>query len=127
MAEANRLQGIFMSEFRTGLTGNELLASILARARAEGVPGPKVYSHSLGYYLHEPGPLIGLPWEQERCIGRGDVPLNPGYAFTMELCVRAPVPEWDGQEVTFSIEEDVVFTEEGCRPIHGRQTEFHLV
>jgi Xaa-Pro aminopeptidase len=127
MAEANRLQDIFMAEFRQGLTGNELLASILGRARAEGVPSPKVYSHSLGYYLHEPGPLIGLPWEQECCVGRGDVVLEPNYAFTMELCVRAPVPEWDGQEVTLSIEEDVVFTEAGCRPIHGRQTAFHLI
>ncbi|MBM3477426.1 MAG: aminopeptidase P family protein [Armatimonadetes bacterium] len=127
MAKANRLQDIFMAEFRTGLTGNELLANTLARARAEGVPNPKVYSHSLGYYLHEPGPLIGLPWEQERCVGRGDVVLQPNYAFTMELCVRAPVPEWDGQEVTLSIEEDVLFTQDGCRPIQGRQTEFHLV
>jgi Xaa-Pro aminopeptidase len=127
MAEANRLQNIFMSEFRQGLTGNELLANILGRARAEGVPSPKVYSHSLGYYLHEPGPLIGLPWEQECCVGRGDVVLDPNYAFTMELSVRAPVPEWDGQEVTLSIEEDVVFTEAGCRPIHGRQTAFHLI
>ncbi len=127
LAQANRLQDIFMAEFRVGLTGNELLSSILIRAHAEGVPGPKVYSPSLGYYLHEPGPLIGLPWEQERCVDRGDVVLNPNYAFTMELCVRAPVPEWDGQEVTFSIEEDVLFTEEGCRPIHGRQTEFHLI
>ena len=127
LAKANRLQDIFLSEFRAGLTGNELLANILGRARIEGVPGPKVYSHSLGYYLHEPGPLIGLPWEQERCVDRGDVVLQPNYAFTMELCVRAPVPEWDGQEVTFSIEEDVLFTEDGCRPIHGRQTEFHLI
>jgi len=127
MGEANRLQDAFMAEFRAGLTGNELLASILARARAEGVPNPRIYSHSLGYYLHEPGPLIGLPWEQERCVGRGDVALRANQAFTMELCVRAAVPEWDGQEVTLSIEEDVLFTQDGCRPIQGRQTEFYLV
>jgi Xaa-Pro aminopeptidase len=127
LAEANRLQDLFLSEFGEGLTGNELLANILARARQEGIPSPKVYSHSLGYFLHEPGPLIGLPWEQERCVGRGDVVLRPNHAFTMELCVRAPVPEWDGQEVTFSIEEDVVFTEQGCRVIQDRQTEFHLI
>lgn len=127
MREANRLQNIFMDEFRAGLTGNELLANILARAHAEGVPNPWVYSHSLGYFLHEPGPLIGLPWEQERCGGRGDVPVKPNYAFTMELSVRAPVSEWNGQEVTFSIEEDVIFADGHCRPVHGRQTEFHLI
>jgi Xaa-Pro aminopeptidase len=127
MAAANRLQDIYLGEFRRGLTGNEMLANTLARARAEGLPNPKVYSHSLGHLLHEPGPLIGLPWEQERCPGRGDVRLEPGYAFTMELCVRDAVPEWDGDEVTMGLEEDVVFIEEGCRVVAARQTELHLL
>ncbi len=127
LTEANRLQDIFMAEFREGLTGNELLGNILTRARAEGIPNPKVYSHSLGHFLHEPGPLIGLPWEQERCPGRGDVVLRPNYSFTMELCVRDAVPEWDGQAMTMAVEEDVVFTESGCRLIDGRQTELYLI
>ena len=127
LAEANRLQDVFMAEFRHGLTGNELLANILARARGEGIPNPKVYSHSLGLFLHEPGPLIGLPWEQERCPGRGDVALQFNNSFTMELGVADAVPEWDGQKVGLGIEEDVVFTPSGCRPINGRQTAFHLV
>ena len=125
--EANRLQDVFTAEFREGLTGNELLANILTRARAEGIPNPKVYSHSLGHFLHEPGPLIGLPWEQERCIGRGEVVLRPNYSFTMELCVRDAVPEWEGQEVTMGVEEDVVFSEGVCRVIDGRQTELWVV
>jgi len=127
LGEANRLQDIFMAEFREGLTGNELLARILARARDEGVPEPKVYSHSLGLLLHEPGPLIGLPWEQERCPGRGDVALRPNYAFTMELSVADAVPEWGGQTLRLAVEEDVVFTRDGCRVIGGRQTAFYLV
>jgi hypothetical protein len=127
MTEGTRLQDIFMVEFRRGLTGNQLLKNILTRARNEGVPGPKVYSHSLGLFLHEPGPLIGLPWEQEACPGRGDVPLDDNYTFTMELSVAGPVPEWGGQEVRLGLEEDVVFTQGVCRPIHGRQTEFYLV
>ena len=127
LAQANRLQDIFRAEFREGLTGDELLASILARARDAGVPAPKVYSHSLGHLLHEPGPLIGLPWEQERCPGRGDVVLRPNYAFTMELSVTDTVPEWNGQKVSFSIEEDVVFTQGECRVLGGRQAAFYLV
>lgn len=127
LSEANRLQDIFMAEFRQGLTGNEILANVLARARAEGVPSPRVYSHSLGYCLHEPGPLIGLPWEQERCPGRGDVRLEYGNAFTMELSVTAPMPEWDGADLRLSIEEDVVFTRSGCRVLGGRQKDFVLV
>ncbi|MBN1138812.1 MAG: M24 family metallopeptidase [Anaerolineae bacterium] len=127
MAEANRLQDVFMAEFRLGLSGNELLNHILTRARAEGIPNPKVYSHSLGLFLHQPDPLIGLPWEQERCPGRGDVRLRYGNCFTMELSVRDSVPEWGGQEVTMSLEQDVSFTADGCRPINGRQIELYLI
>ncbi len=127
LAEANRLQDIFMAEFKQALTGNELLHNILTRARGEGVSNPRVYSHSLGLYLHEPGPLIGLPWEQECCPDRGDVRLEYNYTFTMELSVKGPLPEWDGQEVLFGLEENVVFTKEGCRPLNTRQTEFYLV
>lgn len=127
MGEANRLQDIFMAEFKRGLTGNQLLKNILSRARDEGIPNPKVYSHSLGFFLHEPGPLIGLPWEQEQCVGRGDVKLEYNYSFTMELSVTGSVPEWNNQEVRMGMEEDVVFTKDGCYPIDGRQMEFYLV
>jgi len=119
MEAGNRLQD--------GLTGDQLLANILARARAEGLPNPRVYSHSLGHLLHEPGPLIGLPWEQERNEGRGDVKLEHNYAFTMELSVGGPLPEWGGQNLRMALEQDIVYTEDGCRPIDGRQTTFHLV
>ncbi len=127
LAEANRLQDIFMDEFRHGMTGNELLRAILTRARAQNVPNPRVYSHSLGYMLHEPGPLIGLPWEQECCPGRGDVRLDYSNAFTMELSVTAPVPEWHDAPLRLSIEEDVVYTQDGCRLLCDRQTALHLV
>jgi Xaa-Pro aminopeptidase len=127
MAEGNRLQDIFMAAFERGLTGNELLSRVLDRARAAGIPQPKIYSHNLGFFLHEPGPLIGLPWEQERCPGRGDVALDYGMTFTMELSVTDAVPEWGGQVVTFSMEQDVAFTEAGCRPVDGRQTDFYLI
>jgi len=127
MASAHRLQDIYLGEFAVGLTGNELLARILSRARAEGLPEPRVYSHSLGHFLHEPGPLIGLPWEQEACAGRGDVRLEAGYAFTMELSVTGLVAEWGGQRVTMPLEQDVVFTPEGCRVLDRRQESFHLI
>jgi hypothetical protein len=126
-AEGIRLQDIYMAEFEVGLTGNQLLHKILARARAEGVPNPRVYSHSTGLFLHEPGPLIGLPWEQEHNPGRGDVRLIDNSCFTMELSVRGPVPEWENEEVQLPLEEDVVFTAQGCRPLAGRQTGFYLI
>ncbi len=127
MAEGNRLQDCYMAGFERGLTGNEMLARILKDARGKGIPNPRVYSHSLGRLLHEPGPLIGLPWEQERNEGRGDVALEHNYAFTMELSVEGPLPEWGGEAFRCALEQDVVYTVDGCRLIDGRQTGYHLV
>jgi Xaa-Pro aminopeptidase len=127
MVEANRLQDVYRGEFRTGLTGNEILVNTLRKAAGLGIPGPKVYSHSLGYFLHEPGPLIGLPWEQANNPGRGDVHLVPGSCFTAEMSVTAPVPEWGGKEFRLPIEQDVAFTGGEVIFLAGRQTAFHLI
>ena len=127
MEEANRLQDVYAGEFKTGLSGNELLGRMLVKARAAGIPDPRVYSHSLGLFLHEPGPLIGLPWEQVNNVGRGDVKLVPWSCFTCELSVTSPIPEWGGAEFRLPIEQDVVFTGEKVIFIDGRQTRFHLV
>jgi len=128
MAEENRLQDVFCGEFKAGLTGNELLGNILRKAKASGIPGPRVYSHSLGYFLHEPGPLIGLPWEQVNNPGRGDVKLVPNSCFTAEMSVTAPVPEWgEGKEFRLPMEQAVAFTEKGIFFLDGRQTKFHLI
>jgi hypothetical protein len=127
LSEVHRLQKVYMGEFKLGLSGNQMLHNMLERARREGIPGAKIYSHSLGLYLHQPGPLIGLPWEQENNPGRGDVALEYNTVFTMELCIESEVPEWDGQKVRLSCEEDVSFTRTGCQPIDGVQSEFYLV
>ena len=127
MAEANRLQDVYRGEFRTGLTGNEVLVNVLRKAVGLGIPGPKLYSHSLGHFLHEPGPLIGLPWEQVNNPGRGDVRLVPNSCFTAEMSVTAPVPEWGGKEFRLPLEQDVVFTGSEVVFLAGRQTAFHLI
>lgn len=127
MAQTNHLQDIFMEEFRRGISGNELQQNILKRARKEGIYNPKVYSHSLGLFLHQPGPLIGLPWEQENPLPRGEMLMEYNYAFTMELSTEGSVREWNNQKVRCGMEEPVVFTKEGCRTLNGRQTEFYLI
>jgi len=127
LADTLTLQDIYMSEFRHGISGNELQQNILRRARAEGVPSPKVYSHNLGLFLHQPGPLIGLPWEQKNPLPRGEVTLEYNSAFVMELSTEAEVPEWDGQRLVLATEEPVLFTRDGCRTLCQRQTEFHII
>ncbi len=121
-----RLRDVHIAEFRQGLAWNRLLANILTRARREGVPTPMVYSRSLGPFLHEPGPLIGPSWEQERRVGRGRARLDYDSAFATELSVRGPVAKAGGQVMRMAREEDVYFTRQGPRPICARQTAFHL-
>ena len=96
-------------------------------ARAAGLQEPRIYSHNLGLFLHQPGPLIGLPWEQENTGPRGDVRLEYDSAFVMELSTDGPVPEWGGQILRLEMEEPVIFTRDGCRTLCGRQTEFHVI
>ncbi len=127
LAEGNKLQDIFCGEFKAGLTGNQILANILSTAKTAGISKPRIYSHSVGYYLHEPGPLIGLPWEQQNTGGRGEVKLVPNSCFTVELSVERPVPEWGGQELRFRMEQDIVFTGTGTHFLDGRQTRFHVI
>lgn len=127
VAEANRLQDIFVACWEKDASGNEILARALAHARADGIAKPKIYSHSLSHYLHEPGPLMGLPWEQNDTGGRGEVRMRHDTCYTVELSVTRPVPEWDGEEVTFALEQDASFTREGVTFIDGRQTALHLV
>jgi hypothetical protein len=127
LADNNRLQDIYMAGFEHGLTGNQMLSAMLKRALAEGVPDPKIYSHNLGLFLHQPGPLIGLPWDQDARLPRGEVALEYNSAFVMELSTTGPVPEWGGQMLRLGTEEPVIFTQQGCRTLCGRQTEFYVI
>ncbi|MDD5015869.1 MAG: M24 family metallopeptidase, partial [Atribacterota bacterium] len=127
MAQTNQLQDIFMDEFRRGISGNELHQNILKRARKEGISNPKVYSHSLGLFLHQPGPLIGLLFDQENPLPRGEMLMEYNYAFAMELSTEGPVREWDNNNFWCRMEEPVIFTKEGCQTLNDRQTEFYLI
>jgi hypothetical protein len=127
LAQDNRLQKVYLSSFERGLTGDQLLHRMLDKANKEGIPNPKIYSHSLGLFLHEPGPLIGLPWEQKTNPGRGDVKLEFDSVFTMELSIEEKVPEWGNQLIRAGTEQDVMFTETGCHAVDGIQTQFHLI
>ena len=127
LTDTLRLQDVYLAEFRHGISGNDLQQNILRRARAEGISAPKVYSHNLGLFLHQPGPLIGLPWEQENPLPRGEVTLEYNSAFVMELSTEGPVPEWGGQQLVLATEEPVLFTREGCRTLCPRQTEFYII
>jgi hypothetical protein len=126
LADGNRLQDIHMEAMQVGRTGNQVLKAVRKKAKEEDI-NPMVYTHPIGYHGHAAGPTIGL-WDwQEGVRGRGDYELFDDTCYSIELNVKRPVPEWDGQEVLFGLEEDAVLTGNRARWLSDRQAEFHII
>jgi len=126
LAKGNRLQDLLVAEMKAGRTGNEILASALRKAIAEGL-APTIYSHPIGYHGHAAGARIGLPDMQRGVPGVGDYPLFADTCWAIELGVRVAIPEWDNQDVQMALEQDAVFTASGTSFLDGRQTAIRLV
>jgi Xaa-Pro aminopeptidase len=126
LAVGNRMQDLTTAELRPGRTGNEVLAAARAAAAAEGIDGD-VYSHPVGVHGHGAGPAIGMWDQQDGVPGAGDAPLYPDTVYALELCVRAPVPEWDDQVVRMALEQGIALTDRGVEYLAGRQTELVLI
>lgn len=126
LAVGNRLQDILTEQFVAGRTGNAILRAALEQARAEGIEAT-IYTHPIGYHGHGAGPTIGLWDRQEGVPGRGDYPLFPHTAHSIELNAAVPVPEWGGQQVRIMLEEDAYFDGTTTRYLDGRQTRLWLI
>ena len=98
----------------------------LDEAQSEGIEAT-IYTHPIGFHGHAAGPTIGL-WDQQGGVpGKGDYPLFPQTAYSIELNAAMPVPEWDGKKIRVMLEEDAYFDGEAMRYIDGRQTELLLI
>jgi len=126
LRKGNRLQDIFMNEFREGRTGNDVLLTSLRKAKAEGLK-PSIYTHPLGVHGHAAGTVIGLWDRQDGVPIRGDYPLHYNTCYAIELNNRYSVPEWGNQEVRIGLEEGGVFTKDGCKFIDGRMEKYYLI
>jgi len=127
LRNANRLQDILFEETRPGRTGNEVLASTLAKMKSENLNGT-MYSHPIGMHGHGAGPLIGLWDYQEGVPGRGDAKVIPSMWYSSELQVTTPIPEWNNQPVRVAQEEDFIIDKDGkLRWAIRRQASWHLV
>jgi hypothetical protein len=127
LANANAMQDIAMEETRPGRTGNEILASVLARMKARGITGT-MYTHPIGMNGHGAGPLVGLWDYQDGVPGRGDAKVVAPMWFSIELQATSPVPEWGGQAVRIAQEEDMIVGADGkARWALKRQDRLFLV
>lgn len=121
----NRWQDLLTGEFKTGRTGNEILAAARAAAAAEGIVS-SVYTHPLGFFGHAPGPTIGMWDNQGPTPDRGDWKLYPwtGYAIEGNVKVKDPA---SGHRVQIKLEQSAVYDGEKVLYLAGRQTRWHVV
>jgi Xaa-Pro aminopeptidase len=122
---ANAVQDALTSSFRGGRTGNQILAEARAKAIAQGLK-PSIYSHPIGFHGHGAGSSIGF-WDNQAADPRGEHPLRKDTAWSIELSAKSIVPEWNGQEVEFRLEEDAFFDGSKVIYLDGRQSSFHLI
>ena len=116
---------ILTSHFVAGRSGNDILARTLKQAAAEDIEA-SIYTHPIGYHGHGAGPTIGL-WDQQGGVpGKGDYPLYPNTAHSIELYAASFIPEWQ-RSVRIRLEEDAFFDGETTRYIDGRQTRLMLI
>lgn len=125
LKRGNQAQDILTGNFRTGLTGNALLAKSLADANSNGLKAT-IYSHPIGHHGHAAGPTIGM-WDNQQAIaGSGDYPLYANTAYSIELNVAVPLPQW-GNEIRVMLEEDGYFDGQQFHYLDGRQQQLHLI
>lgn len=105
----NRFQDIVRENFVTGRTGNDVFFAAMEQAKAEGIR-PMLYTHPIGFYGHGAGPTIGLYTDQGFIPERGELCLHDDTCHALELNITHSVPEWDGQDVAFYIEETITYT-----------------
>lgn len=125
LATGNRLQDILTNNFKTGRSGNEILKASREQAISENIK-PSIYTHPIGFHGHAAGPTIGLWDQQEGVPGRGDYPVYPNTAYSIELNATVNIPEWD-KDIRIMLEEDAFFDGKKVRYIDGRQTELWLI
>ena len=126
LAAANRAQDLLTEQFETGRSGNAILRAALDAAREEGLAAT-IYTHPIGLHGHGAGPTIGL-WDQQGGVpGRGDYPLYPNTAHSIELNAAVVVPEWGGKTIRFMLEEDAFFDGETVTYMDPRQQALLLI
>lgn len=121
--KANLLQDILTGQFKTGISGNDILKNTLRNARDKNILC-SVYSHPIGFHGHAAGPTIGL-WDQQGGVpGSGDYVVYPKTAYSIELNAASEIPEW-GKVIRIMLEEDGYFDGQNFHYFSGRQQDIY--
>lgn len=124
--KGKRFQDLCLGEFSEGRTGNEILAKVLEKGKAEGL-NPVMYSHPVNYFGHGSGMTVGVTENQVWLKGSGERKLYNNTTYALEFSVASEIPEWDNQLVSQGFEEDIVFTGGRASFVDGRQDKLFLI
>ena len=123
--KTNRLQDILTSAFKTGSTGNEILAASIQQAKAEGIQ-PSIYTHPIGFHGHAAGTTIGM-WDMQQGVpGSGDYAMRPNTCYSIELNAMHVVYGWN-KPVRIALEQNGNFNGTSFEYLDGRQKTIHLI
>lgn len=122
----NQWQDNLTQQFKTGRTGNEILATTIKETKKQGIIS-STYTHPLGFVGHAPGPTIGMWDNQGPDLQHGHWPLYANTAYAIEGNIKQQVPEWNGQYVQIKLEQSAYFDGKQVIYLAGRQTKWHLV
>ena len=125
LAQGNRVQDIFTSNFKEGITGNEILKISLKQGREEGLR-PQIYTHPLGTFGHSAGTTLGM-WDSQNGVPvTGDYPLHVNTSYAIELNTTVFIPNWN-KDIRIMLEEAGFFGEDGFGYVNKRQEKLLLI
>jgi Xaa-Pro aminopeptidase len=123
--KTNRLQDILTSTFKTGSTGNEILAASIKQAKAEGIQ-PSIYTHPIGFHGHAAGTTIGM-WDMQQGVpGSGDYAMRSNTCYSIELNAMHTLNGWN-KPVRIALEQNGYFNGSTFDYLDGRQKTIHLI
>ena len=124
-SKTNRLQDILTSSFKTGRTGNEILAASIQQAKTEGIQ-PSIYTHPIGFHGHAAGTTIGM-WDMQQGVpGSGDYAMRSNTCYSIELNAMHQLKGWD-KPVRIALEQNGLFNGSSFEYLDGRQKTIHLI
>jgi hypothetical protein len=124
-SKTNRLQDILTSTFKTGRTGNAILAASIQQAKTEGIQ-PSIYTHPIGFHGHAAGTTIGM-WDMQQGVpGSGDYAMRPHTCYSIELNAMHNLKGWD-KPVRIALEQNGYFNGSSFEYLDGRQKTIHLI
>ncbi len=126
LVKGNEWQDSLTDEFKTGLTGNQILQNAKQSAQKKNLVA-SIYTHPIGFVGHAVGPTIGMWDNQGDTPVRGDWKLFPNTAYAIEGNIKAKIKEWDNEWVQIKLEQTAVYDGKSVHYAAGRQQQWHVI